>query len=511
MLARARKFKPAPHGAAATMFLRLLGVIYLLAFLSLWIQVDGLIGSQGIIPFADLLTLLRKERSDIGFWQLPTLLWLDSSDAAIHLLCGAGTLLACIAIVAPLCAGLWILLWAFYFSLYTAGQDFLGFQWDILLLETGFLAIFLSPLAILPAWRRSYTPSWIPLLLLWWLLFRLMVASGVVKITWGDPSWQLGDLTALTYHYETQCIPTWTAWYMHHLPAWLQKATCGAMYFIEIIGPTLFFLGKRLRRIGCILQVALQLVIIATGNYGFFNYLTLSLCVLLWDDERWPAWLRGKPEEAGKAEAAPVRLAWHWPTWIVAPVGACVFASSLLVFIEGLSPGPIPAPAWLRPTLDTLSGWTSPLQRHHVINSYGLFRGMTKERPEIVIEGSDDGNEWKAYEFKYKPGDLARRPVFVAPHQPRLDWQMWFEALRPQAASQWFIGLLKRILEGSPPVLELLERNPFPDKPPRFLRAIRYDYRFTTAEERQSSGHWWKRAEPAPYVQPVTIERFRRG
>lgn len=503
MLARLHNFKPAPHGVAATMFLRLLGVIYLIAFVSLWLQFDGLIGSQGIIPFADLLAFLRKERPDIGFWQLPTLLWLGSSDTAIHLLLGTGTLVACVAIVAPFSAVEWILLWAFYYSLYTAGQDFLGFQWDILLLESGFLAIFLSPLAILPVWRKSYSPSWIPLLLLWWLLFRLMIASGVVKITWGDASWQLGDLNALTYHYETQCIPTWTAWYMHHLPTWLHKASCGAMYFIEIVAPTFFFLGKRLRRIGCILEVALQLTIIATGNYGFFNYLTLSLCVLLWDDECWPAWLRGKPEEAA------VRLDWRWPTWIVAPVGACIFASSLLVFVEGLTPGPLHAPLWLRPTLSTLSGWTSPFQRHHLVNSYGLFRSMTKERPEILIEGSQDGNTWKAYEFKYKPGDLARRPVFVAPYQPRLDWQMWFEALRLRAASPWFIGVLKRILEGSPPVLDLLGKNPFPDKPPRFLRALRHDYHFTTPEERRSSNNWWKRTLKGPYVAPVTLESFR--
>lgn len=507
-LVRLRGLEPAPYVTAATVFLRLLGLVYLIAFVSLWLQVDGLVGSRGILPIAELLQRVREQRPDLGFWQLPTLCWLNASDRFLHCLCGAGAGLAIVAVFLPLSALLWFVLWILYLSVYTAGQDFLGFQWDILLLETGFLAIFLAPMTILPALRKRHVPARIPLLLLWWLLFRLMFASGLVKLTWGDPSWQLNDLTALTYHYETQCLPSWTAWYMHQLPTWVHQASCAAMYFIEIVAIVFLFLGRRLRRLSCLLEILLQLVIIATGNYGYFNYLTITLCVLLLDDELWPRRLRPPPE----LEATPP--ARQWPRWLLAVVGACIFLSSLLIFGAGLFPKPMRWPDSLRAVQGRLEEWTAPLQRFHIVNSYGLFRSMTKERPEIVIEGSDDGRDWKEYEFKYKPGDVTRRPIFVAPYQPRLDWQMWFEALRPRAASPWFVALCQRLLEGSPPVLELLDSKPFPRQPPRFLRAMRYDYKFTTFEERripgQRPGPWWKRTAKDVYLSPITMENFRQ-
>lgn len=502
-----KKVKPCTYRISSRIFLHSLGLVYLVAFASLWTQVEGLVGSHGILPAADYMDLVTRslEAQDRGLLSVPTICWLSTDDSFLELLCVAGGLLGLVAVFVPLSALLWLLLWGTYLSMVLVCQDFLSFQWDILLLETGFLAIFVAPMRVVPGTRRVYQPSPIARWLCYWLLFRLLFASGLVKLTWDDPTWW--NLSALQVHYETQCLPPWTAWYFHQLPAWFQQASVASTYFIECALGFFVFFPRRLRLLACLVQIAFQGAIIVSGNYCFFNYLTIALCLLVVDDSAWQgvrSWFqqvkpdRGAPQDAEVASRMALR---PWPRWIVGPVAAGIFLISIPVFVSGLYPG---SPEWPAPTNTVLRA----LRPFHLVNSYGLFRVMTTQRPEIILEGSNDGKEWKSYEFKYKPGDLSRRPEFVAPHQPRLDWQMWFAALGGNWRSQrWFTRLCVRLLEGSEPVLQLLALNPFPETPPRYVRAILYTYSFTTPAERTRSGNWWKRELKGVYMPSISLKR----
>jgi predicted DCC family thiol-disulfide oxidoreductase YuxK len=469
--------------AATSLFLRLLGVCYFAAFVSLWVQISGLVGSHGILPIASYLDWVRAQTGAERYWLLPTLCWLDPGDALLRFLCGGGAVAALsVALGFVPAAGLAVC-WFFYLSLSVAGQVFLQFQWDLLLLETGLIAILLvSPRRL--RFGSGVAGSAAAFFLLRWLLFRLMFSSGWVKLASRDPAWR--DLTALRYHYETQPLPPWTAWYMHHLPPWFQTASAVFLFFVELVVPFLFFAPRRLRHLACGLTVLLQVLIAATGNYAFFNVLAIALAVLLLDDEAFPRRWR---ERAAAAAGGRGRRA--WPRWILAPAAVLLLFVSSVEFAATLFRSlPLPGPAV------AVVRWFGPLRS---ANNYGLFAVMTTTRPEIIVEGSDDGVTWRAYEFRWKPGDLRRRPRFVAPHQPRLDWQMWFAALGSYEENPWFIQFLGRLLEGSPEVERLLAGNPFPQGPPRYVRAVLYDYRFTTAAERRRTGAWWGREEKGLY------------
>ncbi|HZI93308.1 MAG TPA: lipase maturation factor family protein [Patescibacteria group bacterium] len=481
---------PPSFAVARCLFLRAMGLIYLIAFVSLWVQIDGLIGSHGILPVA---TWLQRAAGVLGperFVEIPTLCWINSSDAFLHLQCGAGTLLALLAMVGFAPMPVFALLWLLYLSLTVAGQIFLGFQWDNLLLESGFLSILLSPLA----WRCRTgcepTPARLPMALTHWLVFRLMFSSGVVKLSSGDPTWR--GLTALTVHYQTQCLPPWTAWYAHQLPLLFQKISCAAMFAVELAAPLLIVAPRRLRHLGAFAMIGLQVIILSTGNYGFFNLLSIALCATLLDDTFWPAgWSATHQPAAG-------HRARRWPAIIMVPLASVIFVAGVVRLGEAFRTG-MRWPAPIRTTAELISPFRS-------VNWYGLFSNMTTSRPEIVIEGSSDGVTWRAYEFKWKPGDTKRAPSFVAPHMPRLDWQMWFAALGDYRSNQWFVALLGRLLEGSPEVLGLLETNPFASAPPRYLRGVLYDYRFTDRRERLESSDWWHRTRQRDYT-PVYSRR----
>jgi len=482
--------KPA-YGLASALFLRLLGLCYLTAFVSLWVQIDGLVGSRGILPVTRFLDWVRERAGREAYGLLPTLCWFDSSDGFLHLLCGGGTL-ACLLLIAGFAPTVCLALaWVLYLSLSIAGQVFLDFQWDFLLLEVGFLAILFAP----RLWRMriAFEPPAAILFLLRWLLFRLMFSSGFVKLASGDPAWR--HLTALTYHYETQPLPPWTAWFMHQLPVSFQKFSCLVMFSIELAVPLLVFAPRRLRLFAFGALVTFQLLIASTGNYAFFNLLTVALCVLLLDDAAFPRELQEKTT-ARKAAAGG-----KWPGWVLAPVAATVLLVSLVEFSGTLRH----AGAWPGLALRL----TRAAMPYRSVNTYGLFSIMTTSRPEIVIEGSEDGSSWRAYEFRWKPGDLLRRPGFVAPHQPRLDWQMWFAALGSYRENPWFISFLARLLQGSPEVLRLFEKNPFPDHPPRFVRAVLYDYHFTDPAARRQTGAWWRREPRGLYCPVLSREMLR--
>jgi len=468
-----QNLEPSTYNRARWLFLRFLGLIYLIAFVSLWVQIMGLVGKNGILPAGEFLSAVKAKYGMERYWLLPTLSWLNPSDGFLHFLCGGGAFLSLLLIAGAAPTPILILLWAFYLSLSSVCREFLGFQWDILLLETGFLAIFLAP--------GSKTAAW----LLRWLLFRLMLESGAVKLLSGDPAWR--NLTALNFHYETQCLPTWIGWYAHQMPIWFKKLSVALVFVIELGVPFLIWLPRRPRLLAFAVLVFFQVLIIWTGNYCFFNLLTIALCLFLLDDAFLSRFLKPLP--------APPPLS-SFRRYLTAAFTVVVLSISGAQLL-GMFAGPSAVPGFL--------GWASNLAgSFRSINSYGLFAVMTTTRNEIVVEGSADGKTWLEYEFKWKPGDIKRRPAFVAPHQPRLDWQMWFAALGSYQQNPWFVNFLARLLQGKAEVLALVEKNPFPDAPPRYVRALFYEYHFTTRDEKREGKGWWKRELKGLYCPVLT-------
>jgi hypothetical protein len=470
-------------------FLRAVGVIYFIAFVSFWIQLKGLIGPNGITPAVDILEMAQERLGVERYWMVPTLCWVSGDDFLLDFLCGAGTALslALMTDVAPaICL---FLLYTFYLSLVSITPVFLGFQWDSLLLETTFLAIFLAPWKLAPGPSRDASHPWVMVWLVRLLLFRLMFSSGIVKLS--DETWR--NLTALTFHYETQPLPHMGGWLFHQLPVWFHKLSALIMFAIELVVPVFYFFPRTIRLAAAFATLSLQLLIMGTGNYTYFNLLTIALCLLLVDDG-W--WRRIVPERLIRWVRAPaLRKPARTPQWaatcavafLVVPLSFYVTVTRAPGFPNGLSilaePYRLVAP-------------------FHLVNPYGLFAHMTTSRPEIIIQGTEDGVNWKTYEFPWKPGDLKRRPGWVQPHQPRLDWQLWFAALSPQPP-RWFVNFLVRLLEGSPDVLALVKDNPFADTPPKSVRALRYDYRFTDWKTFRETGAWWQREGPEIFVSPI--------
>lgn len=484
--------KPQTYVLASWAFLRLLGVVYLLAFGSLWLQIDGLSGSQGIAPVAPGLEALQGKLGVERWWQLPTLFWFGASDILLHVACGVGVSSALLVVLGFVPVAGLLVLWLLYLSLATVCQPWLQFQWDSLLLEVGFLGIWLAPLTCRDRLCRAALPSPWTRWALRWLLIRLMLASGIVKLSSGDPTWQ--DLSALLFHFETQPLPTWVGWYAHHLPGLLLRALTLGMFAIELLVPWLILAPRRWRRLACGVLVGLQVIIALTGNYGFFNLLTVLLCLLLCDDAVWPrVWRARISREAFMPQPA------QWPGWLVAPVVTLVCAVGFLHTLETLR-WQIPWPA---PLLQGVH-WLAPLR---IVNRYGLFAVMTTTRPELIIEGSHDGQTWREYPWRWKPGDTMQRPRFVAPSMPRLDWQMWFAALGTPQHNPWLRTFLERLLRGEPAVLGLLASNPFPDAPPRHIRAVRYHYQYTDVQTQRQTGAWWHRERQGLYMPVLSLQR----
>jgi hypothetical protein len=409
------------------------------------------------------------------------------------LLCRGGAVLALLLVVGVAPVPVLIALWIVYLSLFSVCRIFMGYQWDILLLETGFLAIFVAPFELLPGFPPTTAPSKVILWLLWALAFRLMFSSGFVKLRSKDRNWR--NLTALRYHYQSQPLPTWTAWYMHQLPGWFHRLSVLVMFAIELVAPVCVFMPPPISYIPGAAFVFLMLLIMATGNYCFFNLLGIALSILLFDDACWLPLLKKLSPDILVAAAAVI--ATGWPAWTTIPVGLVLTVLSA----EAISRLLRFKIRWPRP-LEQFIEWLEPFR---LVNGYGLFSVMTIERPEIIVEGSNDGVNWLEYEFKWKPGEINHRPRFIAPHQPRLDWQMWFAALGYYQSTPWFHQFLLRLLGDSPDVLALLRRNPFRDKAPRFIRAVVYDFRFTDFLERRATGAWWRRGRRGLYSPELSL------
>ena len=459
-------------------FTRGLGLIYFTAFLSLVREARGLWGVRGVLPIQGYLDSVGASLGPEKFWRLPTLFWFGSGDGWLlgAVLVGMGAAALAFAGVATW----WMLLvcLATYFSFVTAGQEFLSFQWDILLLEVGTLALFaVPPSGVFSFWTVT-EPHWLVRAAFAGLVFKLMFLSGVVKILSGDPAWR--DLTALSYHYWTQPLPNPVAPFAHALPMWMHRvATAGT--FIGELGLPVLIVWPRAQPFAAFGFIALSLFIAATGNYTFFNLLTIVLSLWLVPDQ------------------------WWFDLWskIGLRAGAVAGGSPPLIFAMGVL---LAANLywctryWLPDVLNRrLAPAARVLQSYYISNSYGLFATMTKTRPEIVIEGSTDGETWREYEFKFKPGSSTRRPPFIAPLQPRLDWQMWFAALGRFEHNPFVANLMARLFEGSPEVLGFFADNPFASAPPRYLRAQLYEYEFTAPSEIWSHGRWWTRRPLGPY------------
>ncbi|XP_064599666.1 lipase maturation factor 2-like isoform X2 [Liolophura sinensis] len=582
---------------AKDLFLWSMSVIYLFAFGSLYVQLPGLFGDNGILPARLVVKPAANSWGEL-LDDHPTLLRLTpklglSTQSAMDLLCLAGivTSFMCMVFKGLRDTVSFIVLWMLYLSLYHAGQTFLWFQWDILLLETGFLAILVAPLNLNVFGLRSSSYHHHDNITMWlvkWLLFRLMFASGVVKLTSKCPTWW--GLTALVYHFETQCIPTPAAWFWSQFPTWLLKLSVVITYFIEIPLPFLFFAPVRcLRLFAFWMQVLLQVLIMITGNYNFFNLLTIVLCFSLLDDE---LFFRKKASGA-KTKRSLIWTILRIISNVVFPLAVFAFSGFFLVKLFGLHFEKdytiqsniqfdyqkftewlkfiMPYTMWLGvlslgyeifisvlrslkeeksqvqkvwsllkvvvfgavavgmfsislvphaglEKKTSVNIWPGIRQIHsrtkalHFVNGYGLFRRMTGVggRPEVIIEGRNRLNgEWKEYEFLYKPGNVSRAPPIVAPHQPRLDWQLWFAALGNYQNNPWFLNLIYRLLTGQKEVLDLIAHNPFPSAPPKYMRATLYHYHFTKDQpdyDGYTTEDWWTRTKHMEYLPELMVQ-----
>lgn len=454
---------------ASWLFLKLLAIVYFIAFISLAGQITGLAGSGGILPFQEFLdNALRHDGA--GAWlHFPNIFWFNSTNQALQ----GAVALGCVFSL-TLFFGIWprrslALLFVLYLSLSKAGQVFMNFQWDYLLLESGFLAIFLVN-----------GPTRLIIFMYHWLLFRLRFMSGIAKLASGDPSW--AGLTALNTYFECQPLPHVGSWYAHQLPESILRAGVVVTFFAELVVPFFIFLPKAFRLIAAVVTITLQLLIIATSNHNFLNLLTILLCLFLLDDKI----LRRVLPRRARQPAQTAAHASHSRVWAVSSVtaAALILSSSLPLLIGMIGGAKIP---------DGLNQWTQIVRRFGIGNAYHVFPTMQTERIELQIEGSNDGWDWQEYTLPWKPGAVDRRPAFVVPYQPRLDWMMWFVPTQQPNTLYWFDLFLRRLWEGSPEVTALLGHNPFKTQPPRYLRVVAYRYRFTTMSERERTGNWWKR------------------
>lgn len=468
-----RNFQPPAWTTTSWVFLRLLGLIYLGAFVSFGTQITGLIGSDGILPVTNFMAALQDHFGGRAWSVAPMVFWFGADDAVLQGACIAGAILALFVVLNLLTAPALVLLFLLYLSVVVAGQVFMTYQWDVLLLEAGALAIFLRQGSGVIVWLYR------------WLAFRFMFLGGLVKIISGDRTWD--NLTALNYHFETQPLPTIAAWYAHQLPQPVLSGLTASTLVIELAVAFLVFTPRRPRMFAAWCFILLQSAILLTGNYNFFNLLTLCICLFLFDDA---ALRRILPRRLrARIDALPVRKTGTAVRVITALFAAVVLFSSTELLLAAAS----------RDRFSSISAVSAAVASCRCVNNYGPFAVMTTVRHEIEIEGSRDGSEWRVYRFRYKPGDPDRIGGWIVPHQPRVDWQMWFAALSRPDREPWFRNFLFRLLQNNPSVTSLLQENPFPDAPPRWVRARFYRYEFTTPGQRAATGNWWVRTLVGEY------------
>jgi len=446
---------------ARWIWLRALGAIFFSAFLSLDFQIHGLIGPNGILPAGAYLDVLRRALGAKAYWFAPSILWISSSDRALDALVWIG-FAASVALIFNLWPRVSIALAGICFlGFVSAAQDFSSYQSDGMLLEAALLSIFFAPRGVRPGLGADQPPSKAALFMLRWEWFRIYFESGLVKILSGEPQWR--NLTAMDKYYENGPLPTWIGWYVQQWPHMFHAATAAATLIVELFIAWLVFFPKWSRRIAFVITTPLQIGIILTANYAFLNYLVLFLGFLLLDDRLFAT----RPRRTADG---PRRT-----SYVAAIVLSIVFITTVAAFFM--------------PNFPTVT----LLEPFRVANTYGLFAVMTRARYEIEFQGTYDGRTWYAYPFRYKPQNIFKPPGIYAPYQPRFDWNLWFASLGTWADNRWVLNVEVRLLQNQPEVLELFAGNPFPRRPPAAVRAVEWQYWFTTSAERAKSGAWWKR------------------
>ena len=502
-------------------FLRALAVFYFSAFFSLLFQIEGLIGPWGVLPAQRFLAALQGEEGSLRFWYAPTLFWLSSGEHMMMAVTGLGL----VASFAAFC-NLWprfsfFVCFVCFLSFVTAAEAFSSYQSDGMLLEAGFLALFFAPRGFLPGWGIESPTSRASLFLLQWEWFRIYFESGLVKLLSGDPEWR--NFTAMDEYYQNGPLPTWIGWYVEHLPHWFHAASVAATLGMELAVVWMLFLTRRARLICFFIVTPWEIGVILTANYTFLNYLVLALGFLLLDDRsvRWllPARLRAALPEPPEQEDAPRRteslsiLESSDDVEELNPIpvrgGAKVFGAarlaatavmlSWIAYATSVEMIRLPWPDLPLPTEPVVA-----LEPLRIANQYGLFAVMTRGRYEIEFQGSNDGENWTPYLFLYKPQSLDKAPGIYAPYQPRFEWNLWFASLGNWQQNNLVPLTEERLLENDPDVLALFRGNPFRQAPPRLVRAVLWQYWFTSIEEKRRSGNWWKRNLMGLYAPELT-------
>ncbi len=494
------------------LFLRALGLIYFSAFFSLVFQIRGLIGPNGILPVAEYLEAVARVMGHSRLWFAPTLLWFSSSSHMLVSLCWVGMVTSLLVVL-----NLWprvtlALCFVCFLSFVSAARDFSGYQSDGMLLEAGFIALFFAPPGFRPRLGAPSPSSRFSLFLLQWEWFRIYFESGVAKLASGDPEWR--NFTAMDEYYQNGPLPTWIGWYAQHLPHWFHAASVGLTLGVELGLMWLMFLPRRWRIICFLIVTPFELSIILTANYTFLNYLVLVLGILLLDDKflsrfvpkRWRMLTFVQPGNAQPTEKQ-MPSGWreairpHWKALCISFTGVllgCVFYSTTAQLLWMFSPG-----------LKLPVSPVEVLEPFRIANRFGLFAYMTRGRYEIEFQGSNDGQSWVAYPFRFKPQDVSEPPGIYAPYQPRFDWNLWFASLGPWRDSSIVPRTEECLLSNDPDVLALFAGNPFPTAPPRQIRAVLWQYHFSTLEEKRQKRIWWRRELLGLYA-PV-IERLPDG
>ena len=494
------------------LFLRALGLIYFSAFFSLIFQIRGLIGPAGILPAGSYLQAVAQALSHgQRLWYAPTLLWWSSGPVMLSALCWAGMLASLLLVLNLWPRGTLVICFVCFLSFVSAAQDFSGYQSDGMLLEAGFISFFFAPAGFRPRFGRMHPPSRASLFLLQWEWFRIYFESGVVKILSGDPGWR--HFTAMDEYYQNGPLPTWIGWYVQHLPHGFHAVTVYATLALELGLVWMLFLPRRWRIVCFLIVTPWHIGVILTANYTFLNYLVLALGVLLLDDrflqgilpERWKVRVAAR---TSSPEATPAIKTQGWrERFRRCQHGLELSASAMmLTWIFYATTAEL---VWIFARVPLPTSPVAALEPFRIANQYGLFAVMTRGRYEIEFQGSTDGQKWTVYPFRYKPQDLNQPPRIYAPYQPRFDWNLWFASLGAWREYPIVPNTEVRLLSNDKDVLALFAGNPFAREPPRQIRAVLWQYWFTTMAEKRATGMWWSRRPLRLYA--PTLEREPDG
>jgi hypothetical protein len=485
-------------------FLRCLGATYFSAFFSLVFQIRGLIGPNGILPAGDYLQAVAHSLGFLErFWYAPTLLWWSSGHVMLSVLCWVGMITSILLVFNLWPRAMLLVCFVCFLSFVSAAQDFSSYQSDGMLLEAGFISLFFAPPRLRPGLGRTHPPSRASLFLLQWEWFRIYFESGMAKLLSGDPEWR--HFTAMDEYYQNGPLPTWIGWYMQHLPHWFHAATASATLVLELGIVWMLFLPRRWKIFCFFIVTVWEIPVILTANYTFLNYLVLVLGVLLLDDRFLERILPPKWKPQSVAPSLPpsrdelprsrVQRIWNVTT---------LTASSLML-------------GWIfyATAAEMLANYHLPmspvvaLEPFRIANRYGLFAVMTRGRYEIEFQGSHDGENWLPYRFRYKPQELNESPRIYAPYQPRFDWNLWFASLGSWRDYPIVANTEVLLLSNDKDVLGLFAGNPFPQGPPLQVRALIWQYWFTSMAEKRATGMWWRRELLGRYA--PTLERMPDG